>query len=260
MIAQQPHSGPVVLVPDGMGLLERRSNLVHLRLRLLERHARFQPGDALEVDADVVRIPNPLSFGNDVGNPEFCRTDGADWVLKIRRHDAGNFVASTLEGNRAPHDCRVPAEAAPPEPVAQHRHAVAAVDLVLGGEGPTDSRTNAEHVEEAGGHALGTQVLGLGAGFAQRKRTAGDRGDRLEYLLLGRPIDVVLRRGAAECLWIPIRVRFRSRRPPLSHRDQPVVLVKRQTAEDHGIHHRKDRGAGADAEHQHEQRHGGERP
>ena len=40
----------------------------------------------------------------------------------------------------------------------------------------------------------------------------------------------------------------------LPYRDEAVVLVERQPAQDHGVHHREDRRAGADAERQHEER------
>ena len=82
VIAQRPHACATVLVPVGMGRLERRSDLVHLRLRLLERDARLQSRDALQVDAQVVRVPNPLSLGNDVRHPEIGRPHGADRILK----------------------------------------------------------------------------------------------------------------------------------------------------------------------------------
>ena len=150
-------------------------------------------------------------------------------------------------------DRRVPAEAPPPEPVAQHGDAVTPVHFVVGGEGAAHHRMDAEHVEEPGGHALRAKIFRFGAWFAKRERPAGDRRDRLEDLLLRRPIHVVLGRGAAECLRIPIRIRVRPRCPPLAHRDQPIVLVKRQAAKDDGVHHRKDRRAGADPEHQDEQ-------
>ena len=97
---------------------------------------------------------------------------GADRIGEVRRHDADDLVAAfgrgptslqILERDRAADDLGIPAEAAPPQAVAQDRHAVAAGDFVLRGEAPPDRRRDAQHVEEPRGDALRHQRLGLGA-------------------------------------------------------------------------------------------------
>ena len=178
--------------------LECRANLVHLRLGLLHGDSRLQPGDALEVDAHGLRISDPLVRRNDVGDPEVGRADRPNWIGEVRRHDARDFVVPALEGNRASDDGRICAEAPAPEPVAQHRDAVTTVDFLVDLQRAADRRLHSKHVEEVRRHPLRAQILGLGARLAQRGRSAGDRRDRLEHLLLGRPVHVVLRRDAAD--------------------------------------------------------------
>ena len=75
------------------------------------------------------------------------------------------------------------------------------------------------------------------------------RGEVAERLLLGAPIQVILRqRAPAER---PLRIVF-------EHGDDPIVLVEGEPAQDNGIHHGEDRRAGADPEREHHQRDGGE--
>ena len=123
-----------------MGLFERRSHLVHLRLCLLERDPWLQPRDRLKVKAEAVRLPNPFVRRNDVRHPEGDGPDGADRIREVGRHDADNLVAPTFQRNRTSDDRGISAESTTPECVAQDGDAVTAVDFVLRREGAPDRR------------------------------------------------------------------------------------------------------------------------
>ena len=175
----------------------------------------------------------------------------ADRIGEVRRHDADDLVAPALERNRAADDRRDP-------PPKRRRHRPSLRTATRWRPSTSFSAVNARPMagctrstsKKPAVTRCDRQILGLGARFAQRERAAGDRGHRLEHLLLGRPVEVVLRRDAAERLRIAVRVGDRSRGRALAHRDEPIVLVERQPAEHDGIDDREDRRARADAQRQ----------
>ena len=239
-----------------MRLLECCGNLVHLRLGLFHRDARLQPRDRLKIDAHPLRIPYSLVGWDDVWHPEIGRTCRADGIGEIRRHDTDDLVRPSFERNRASDDRRIRAEAPPPESVAQNRDAVTAVDFLVGCRPASKRGLHSKHLEEVRRDPLRAQIFWLGARLAKGDRAAGDGRNRLEDLLLGRPIHVVLGCGARELERIAVRIdRYsRDRTSPrlvaLPHRDQAIVLIERQPAKHHSVDHGKDRRAGADAEHE----------
>ena len=149
----------------------------------------------------------------------------------------------------------IAAEAAGPEAVAEDDDAVPSVSLVVCRERAAEAGLLAEDLEEARRHALPAQLLGLCTRLAQREHSAGDRRDRFEDLLACRPVHVVLRRrtGERERVAIGILRKIGVRRTPLADCGQAIVLVEGETAQHDRIDHGKDRGAGADAQGQHQQ-------
>ena len=98
----------------------------------------------------------------------------------------------------------------------------------------------------------GPQRLRVAVRVPQGERRPGHRGQAVERLLSGPPVQKRLRgRRAAEHLAAVSAA--------LEDGYQPIVLVERQTAQDDGVDDREDGGAGSDAEGQHGQSHHGER-
>jgi hypothetical protein len=213
----------------------------------------------MQVEAVVVRIAHALIGRYDVGDPELGGLRGADGIRDVGRHDADHLVAAALQRNGPAERRGIRAEPAPPQPVAQDHHVVATLDLVIGGEGAPHRRAHAQDVEELRGDFLPPEILRFGSGLAQCHVPRGKGRHRLEDLLLRGPVHVVLRRDGSELL----RVAGGRWRGPgcaaLAHGHEPVVLIERQAAKHHGVNHGEDRRAGADAQHQHDQCHGGER-
>ena len=103
------------------------------------------------------------------------------------------------------------------------------------------------------------------SGSAPGSRSVGVASEngrhRFEHLLLNDPIEVVLGLHASDGLGIGGPAARRrpgplpaAKCPTLPDGDEPVVLVERQPAKNHGIDDRKDRRRRADAERQHQQR------
>jgi hypothetical protein len=251
IILKRTHADEPVLVPDRMRLLERRGNLVHLGLRLFHRDAWFQPGDALKIEVEIVRVADALVGRDHIGRPQFGRLRDADGIREAGRHDAEHLVAAAFERDRATEDGGVRVEAPFPEAIAEDDHLMASPDLVLRGEGLAHRRPHPQDIEELRRDLLRLEVLRLRTRLPQGDIPGGDGRHGVEHLLLGGPVHVVLRRD-------PTR-RGRGRRAPLADRDEPVVFVERQAAQHDGVHHREDRRAGADAEDEHDQGDGRER-
>ena len=151
------------------------SHLVHLRLRLCDRLTGLQPCDHLEIGGETP-APDPLACGHKVWHPQLRRLQRPDRIGDANRHDANDLIPPVVERNRAAHDLGIRAEAAMPERIAQHRHAMMAVDFVVGREHTANRRPYPQHVEEARGHALCNQFFGLGAGQPKRGRSVREGG------------------------------------------------------------------------------------
>ena len=129
---------------------------------------------------------------------------------------------------------------------------------MLRSEGAPDGRPHPQDVEELRRDALRHERLWLDARFTQREPAAGDRRDRLEHALLGRPVHVVLRRHEPERGRLArIAPGATARSAALTDGDEPIVLVEWQGAKNDGVHDRKDGGRRADAQRQDDE--GGER-
>ena len=259
VVVQRLDAGQRVLVPLGVLGPERLRDLVHARLRLRHGHPRRQAADDLQIHAEPVRPPHPLVRRHDIGDVEVGRARRADGVRDVRGQHADDLVALALQRNGSADEAGITAEPPAPQRVAEDDDAVAAVHFVVDGERPAQGGCDPQHPEEIGRGAQGAEVLGLRAGLVERVAGAGGRGQRLEDVLPGRPVEVVLRRYRAEGRRIAGRVGFGRRRPPFAHRHEAVVLVERQAAEDDGVDDGEDGGAGADAECQDDQCHDGRR-
>ena len=255
VIDERPDANPAVLVPDGVRLLDRIGHRAHLRFRLTERHVGLQSRNHLQIPDAHAEIADPLVGWDDIRHPDVGRAGGADGVGKSRRHHPDDLVAAVvgaraafevLEWDRPADDLRVCAKTAAPEPIAEDRHAVAALELMFSGERPAECGSNAQHAEELRGDALRHERLGFGARLAEREPAARDRCHGLEHLLLFGPVAKVLRCDRGERFGIGIGTCRLAR--ALANGNEPIVLVEGQAAQDHRIHHRKDRGRGADAE------------
>ena len=259
VIDQRPDANQVILVPHRVRVQYRRADLRHLSLGLLERHARLQPRDALQVIAARADHTRAFVRRNDVRDPQVGWAQRSDRILEIGRHDPDHFVGAPLERNRAADDAGVAGEPPAPQSITEDDEFLPSVDFVVGRERPANRRADAEHVEEPGGDPLRAEVLRFRPWLPQCDGAAGDRCDRLEHLLLRDPVGVILGRDAADGIRIPIGVGIRPGSAPFADRDEAVVLVERQSAQHDGIDNREDRGGCANAERQDDQGDGRER-
>ena len=131
VIAQRANADAVILVPFRVRRLQRARDLIHLRLRLLERYPGLQTGDRLQIIAARLRLPRPLIGRHDIRHPRLNRPNPATQVREVRRHDAEYLVGAAFDRNRASEDRRIAAEAPAPQRIAQHDDAVASIDFNL---------------------------------------------------------------------------------------------------------------------------------
>ena len=264
VIDERPHANRAVLVPDRIGPFERGAHLIHLRLRLYDRHSGVQTRDHQKICGALVQFADPLVGRHHVRNPDVGGAFGANRVRELRWHDADHLVTTgsargapafdVLERYHAPDDLRIGPEPAAPQAIAEECHAIAARDLVLGGECAAEGRHDAKHRKKTGGDALRHERFRLDAGFVQGEPAAGDCGHGLEHALLSRPVNVILRRDERERVRIPPIDRWAGAQVPLTNGDKAIVLVEREAAEDDGVHDGEDRRRRAHAERQHDER------
>ena len=167
------------------------------------------------------------SGGTTYGHEELGRARRSDRVFKFRRHHAEHRIRAAFERDRPADDAGVGAESSAPQSVREHRDLVLTVVLVLRRECAAEDRWLAQHGEKRRGDPLRAHLLGLGAGLTQRERAARDGADRLEDLLLGDQVDVVLRGEAAHCLRIEGRPASSAARRATAVRPRPVGHARR---------------------------------
>jgi hypothetical protein len=119
---------------------ERRDRIARLR----HRHTRPKPCDHVEVLGAPSARPALLGREGDrrprVGRPRKRRRG---------RHHADDLVRDVVEADRPTDDARIGAEAAAPQPITQHDHAIPIGCVLLGGEPATDRDAQAENGLEA---------------------------------------------------------------------------------------------------------------
>ena len=152
-----------------------------------------------------------------------------------RRHHPDDFVDVFVDAQLAAEDLRIPAEAAPPQRITDHRHGRDARDFVAHRERAAQRRPDAEQVEVIGARQQHLDALrAIGAGEVGGHRP--DAGDRLERT---RPPRVVLelRLRKADVAQIQCRV---VRADPY----QRAGVRKRQRLQQHAVDDGVDRGRG----------------
>ncbi len=159
----------------GIGLRNRCRDLVHVGLCLLERSARLQAGDALQIDADAAPS-DPFVRRDDIRNPEISRAQRADRVRHLRRHDAEDLVGGAFQRNRSADDIGTRAKALAPKGVTHDGHAMSSFDFAVGRENTANGRPNAEDVKETGRHTERDHILRWRAGRLEREFPVGNRG------------------------------------------------------------------------------------
>ncbi len=175
--------------------------------------------------------------------------DRAVGKVERGRHHTDDLGCLAIEQHRLPDDRRVRAEPTRPDRVAQHHNICTARLLLFRQKRAADLRSDTEQRKQAGRDhrpfdALRTTV----AGEVESQRVV--RGELLEGVA---PIAIVhvLAGGRRDLVDSgPMQI------APDHH--QPVRVPIRQRAQDHAIHHREDRGVGADAESEREEHHRGE--
>ena len=110
--------------------------------RVLQRDAGLEPRDDLRVVPGEVR-PHPRRERR--RHPDVDVARGHE--VEVPRHDADHFVGLVVQRDLASDDVGRAAEAALPQPVADHDDAHALVVLVLGEDAP-EQRLHAEHAPE----------------------------------------------------------------------------------------------------------------
>lgn len=216
--------------------------------RLLDGYARPQaPGNVQEQRPP--RIPalekEPIEdFAvHRERHPQLGSTDGVRPAERFRRHsDHGERAA--VDGDRTANDARFAAEAALPEPVAQHCHLPGARGRVLfRHESASKTHRRAEHVEVVAGNDLAADDFGLSAATGNAQSDTSVCGKRLERLV---PIAVVLEiqsrgreQGTERAAAVPLVGR--------EHRDEVLRLGHRERPQEHFVDQTEDQRVGANA-------------
>ncbi len=149
VIVKRPDTKLVEPAPARVGGGNRVGDAGQLRLRLREGDSRFQPCDAVQVDADAAPARS-LVRRNNVGDQQFGRPQGSDRIGHVWRQDPNHLVAVAVEPNRPPNHIVSPAETLAPEDIAHDGNAIASIDFVFGGEDAASCGPNPKHIEESG--------------------------------------------------------------------------------------------------------------
>ncbi len=230
---------------------ERRGEALAQRCRvgkcavpgLLERDAVAEAGEGVHpVEVAAEEVAPRLDGEVDARLP-------AGGEGEARREHADDGVRVVVEQERAAEHSGVAAHLRPPEGVAEHDRAGAAVLVLAGAEGAAELRTDAEDVEEVGGDPEGLELGALGAVLpgGGAAVVAGDGGEqgvvRLE-LADGGP-------GELEAGHVRVAV-------VLEQVHQALGLGVGEAAEERGVDGGEDGGVQADAHGEGEDDHGGE--
>src|SRR5437762_2610449 len=104
-----------------MVLRNTRLDSIHLRLRPVEAHAGFKPGN----HRMPVRRPALVNaYAHPTGRQPQLAVAGKPKAGRHHTHDGINSAAVRIDGNDAPDDVGIRAEAALPKVVADHGNAV----------------------------------------------------------------------------------------------------------------------------------------
>src|SRR4051794_34079477 len=130
-------------------------NRGHVRLGLLDRHARLQARD----DVDEIGVASS-AFSGVEGNwrPDLSACTGKS---ETAGHDTDDGVGLVAHRDRPPNRIRIARETVLPEFVAQDHDSIATVAVFLGGEVAAQRRLTAEQLKEIGGDARADHPFGF---------------------------------------------------------------------------------------------------
>lgn len=195
-------------------------------IRLSQLNPRTQAADRVDGDAAVPREPAEVEHGG-------CPDRGfAGKIHGGRRYSHHRHRYAVQMDGRA-ENARVAAERLLPQPVAQHGHAIAALQILADGETSSERRNGPEHGKEVGGRL---RYLDTGRSFA-----LGAQCHFLRAINCGvREIAGVLA-PAFDLIPVAADAEF-------AERDDSAGVAERQAAQQPGVQHAEDAGGGADGQ------------
>jgi hypothetical protein len=211
--------------------------------RGVERQARFQPADRLEMLTaaageglrSVVANQRP-HFGTPVKTFR-------DERLERRRHHAGDRERLIVHRDD-PADCRrIGIESPPPQTVAQDHHPPAVRRVFVRSEVAAQDGAYAERPKEIRRHTHAANPLRLAVGD-ERGRPRSDERDLFEAVAAIAPVEI----GRVS------DVACGSIRTAIADQGEPLRRRVRERPQQHGIHDAEDRGVGADAKRERDER------
>ena len=178
---------PCAVPPVGVGILPRQllSDAIHVCAGLFDRHPRFHPRvDRQFVIRPVERLRQALERH---GRPQLNLRIGK---LEGLRQHSDDFVWHAVQEDLAPHDVRIRAETALPQPVSENDDPMLTDLGLFSSEGSPERRLYAQHVEEGRGHGCRREAGRL-AGTGQIGRDRNHGGRRLEHGIHARPVHII---------------------------------------------------------------------
>ena len=228
-------------------VLHRRRDCIHVRLRALDRPPRLETRQHRNVFvASLRRRIRHRSQRIVRYAPVRCHPyTRLVRILDARRRDADDGVGLVVEPDGLANRIGPPSEALPPEPVGDDRDARRAGLFVRGVEPPAERRLDVEHAEEVHVDNGSRDALGT-VGAREREPRLTERGQSGEAVMTNAPVERVgWRRVAVTLSCLPIGVRYQH---------QIVRAGERQRPYEHGVDDAEDRGVGADADRNREDR------
>jgi hypothetical protein len=212
-----------------------------LLLRLADGGARPQPTDHGPVVA-VPRFVGLLLDGEGERRPDLGIALEEE---EIRRHHADDRVGRAVEPQVLAHGLVAAGKEPLPQGVAQDDLVLGADLAVFRAEQAAAQRLGAEEREKGRRDAKGRDP-GSRAFAAERQAAVPVHGDLLERGHVAEPVVIVRHAGGA--------VDDARLRVAVVDQHHAARIGERQRPQQHGIHHREDRGIGADADDQGQQR------
>ena len=173
------------------------------------------------------------------------------WKAKIGREHAHHFVGQIVQRNRSADDLRVGSETPPPQLVVQHDNAVAADRFLLRQKDATELSANAKHGKQICRRACADDLFWL-ALTGQVETEALQKRHALEGAGRPFPFEKMIRG------YRHTRRDVRESGNHLVYNVQPVRIFVRKRSDDDVIDDAEDRGVGADADSQRQNRRHGE--
>ena len=160
-----------------------------------------------------------------------------------RRQHPDDRVRLVVEENRAVDDRGIRSELVDPEHMAEDDHAILASLVLIGKKRAASLRLNAEDLEVAGRDPRPTKLHRIAAP-RERRRAAALGGHEVEDGVIRLPVEEIQRGDAVAVAAGRL----------LEDTDDPIGIRVRQRLEQDAVNEAEDRGVGADAERQREDR------